>query len=1682
MIETYQKQNCIFDMATHGIAVNLAKLARDAANPYTIEDGDETYKFNVCAANNDCGDRTARNENQFCFEKDGNYVKLGTFHDIRYIGETFTLSYLDGDSCKDRTYDAYITIECSQQAEEKPVLQSKSDDGCSYQFTWRRPEPCLAQVETKCGQVPLGYDLSSLQRSYGTAQDIYEQLMAEKALAQGVKTETGDMCHFPFTYEKSGKVHKFETCTDFDRYGQYWCCTEEKCTDDSPDNIGLCPRNKGNYKRSGDWEVLNFDNDKQIFLSLCGEMAESHESCVKETAICIDGLKVNATVEDVSEVRRGHLKYTLSGSCGEKTFKGDVLLSCSPGGHSRPPEIIEHSDDFCDISILWRTHAACPAPTHGAQRDKVENSCKLQDSQEPSLAFNLERIAGTHSGQGVKINLCNASGLEEECGDKKANSGVGVCLEVDGKWQPFGKSDQFSLTYDMDGLKMVMDKLDSSGQDVQVVFLCDESRNVGNFRSISPSVYEFHTAAACPPIPVDCAVYENGNFFDLSELYKSDGTVYEALDLSQMAENGGDDDFGRPERKVYAQACGELSPMASETVSCPAGSAVCEPDEKLSYGSALSMKLKLDETKKHIQMIYEKGSTCQEDKNRKWRSVINLYCNFASQDHSPRLLHTTDCVAEFEWSTMWACWMHPKISPNNVCTISNGNVDYDFTPLSTNKPLEAVLVDHNKGVNSTYLISICGTVEECCHQENHHDPTKCDISACRKGSKGHASHHSERKLRLAGDRILLEYSTGVESDFEYVIDLVCDRKAGHLEEKSALTPVDFIDGRTFLLEYRTAFACAPMAGSCYTHDENGNRYDLSALNGITWTAEDDMNYESRFGMTLCGSVPNLKSKPMDKYTKCADLAVLTQGYFIDDGFKNDADCYSLGMPRSVPHVSVNSRNESLVTIELVDGSVCKDNTNLHYSALVELKCSASQHELQYGGQTASCEHFFYMETPTACRTYQTTSEFSDCSFIDPIYGVKFDLSSLNTDGYIVKDNETEYKFNVCGEVKDCGGGICLKSGDKWGEYGGGTGISEALYYSDGIAHLTYIGTGLCEEYELTPTTRIEFRCGAKNEKPKVIHNSECELAIDFPTDLMCHETEIIDCTVSDEKFTNNVDLSPLARESGNYVVDHYDENNEVHQYVLNVCRSVTHQKGIICPPKSAACEKFGSKQTTEMTYKSIGELNQTTFSVEITSEEAGAVERGDYEIIMTMPSEEKCENSESKSTVIKFICDKSAVVSEPYFGSDDGCTTIFVWKTAYACVSKAETSDDCKLSDPITGFNFDMNSLPSSTFTDTDTDLTYHVGICKAAEGCTHESAVCVSKDNENEKSLGSVSRALTHANGGLSLTYTDGELCNVKSSTNYTSVLRFQCDKNFSGNIDVSLLASTDGGCVNHFTVRTEKACQPTAECAAVRNGDQLELGELVPSHGHQYVSDVDDDEGIIYINLCSPLEPIVGVPCPHGSIVCRRPFDGTPPVSLGDFDPTSEWLWPEGSTPEITYTSSDHCTRSDTGEKSHYKVKIKLTCDRGRENAYPILSGKEEGGCLYLINWVTAVACEEDQEVDTDTEIDENGDEIEAEGKLMNCIYNVDDKYIDFNTIDPVKILQPGGSEYFLDLCGKEAKCDTGALCEKPKSKSDWESIGDRENILVEKDLKLTSAIKFELKIPKSNSVNSQCSNGKT
>ena len=93
---------------------------------------------------------------------------------------------MNGDSCGKRTYDAFVNIECSEEPDEEPRFLSKSD--CTYHFVWSRPEACLRQIETKCGAVPLGYDLSPLQKGLATAQSLFQTMKSKEALNAGKRS------------------------------------------------------------------------------------------------------------------------------------------------------------------------------------------------------------------------------------------------------------------------------------------------------------------------------------------------------------------------------------------------------------------------------------------------------------------------------------------------------------------------------------------------------------------------------------------------------------------------------------------------------------------------------------------------------------------------------------------------------------------------------------------------------------------------------------------------------------------------------------------------------------------------------------------------------------------------------------------------------------------------------------------------------------------------------------------------------------------------------------------------------------------------------------------------------------------------------------------------------------------------------------------------------------------------------------------------------------------------------------------------------------------------------------------------------------------------------------------------------------------------------------------------------
>lgn len=72
------------------------------------------------------------------------------------------------------------------------------------------------------------------------------------------------------------------------------------------------------------------------------------------------------------------------------------------------------------------------------------------------------------------------------------------------------------------------------------------------------------------------------------------------------------------------------------------------------------------------------------------------------------------------------------------------------------------------------------------------------------------------------------------------------------------------------------------------------------------------------------------------------------------------------------------------------------------------------------------------------------------------------------------------------------------------------------------------------------------------------------------------------------------------------------------------------------------------------------------------------------------------------------------------------------------------------------------------------------------------------------------------------------------------------------------------------------------------MRNGSSIiDLSPLIHRTGGYEAYDESEDDSSettpdFYINICQPLNPMHGVPCPAGASVCKVPVNGPPIVSV--------------------------------------------------------------------------------------------------------------------------------------------------------------------------------------------------------
>ena len=102
------------------------------------------------------------------------------------------------------------------------------------------------------------------------------------------------------------------------------------------------------------------DEKIEIFLSLCGYLVAkgASENCDGDSLVCLKNdsqvqKEIRAEKVQIHELSENHLQYNLIG----KETEVNVLLLCTPGGHSRLPELTSHSEDFKKMEIVWRTSA-----------------------------------------------------------------------------------------------------------------------------------------------------------------------------------------------------------------------------------------------------------------------------------------------------------------------------------------------------------------------------------------------------------------------------------------------------------------------------------------------------------------------------------------------------------------------------------------------------------------------------------------------------------------------------------------------------------------------------------------------------------------------------------------------------------------------------------------------------------------------------------------------------------------------------------------------------------------------------------------------------------------------------------------------------------------------------------------------------------------------------------------------------------------------------------------------------------------------------------------------------------------------------------------------------------------------------------------------------------------------------
>uniref|UniRef100_A0A8B9KQH5 Insulin-like growth factor 2 receptor n=1 Tax=Astyanax mexicanus TaxID=7994 RepID=A0A8B9KQH5_ASTMX len=1370
--------------------------------------------------------------------------------------------------------------------------------------------------------------------------------------------------------------------------------------------------------------VDDSDDDVDFYINICRNLNRPESLCPVDSAACLTNrsrsFSMGKPVKPLELISKDRLRLRYEGEAESELCDGHkpavTITFICPTSRQQGSDPKLTAKTNCRYEIEWVTEYAC-------HRDYVESHNCTLTSKQHDISVDLTQL--THSSGETPytaeakigkdsyifyLNVCGGT-TAGECKDSKGF--ISSCqVKDDGTVNKIaGRYENQILRYSDGELTLIYpggSSCSSGFQRMTVInFECNSTAENGHpvFTGETDCTYYFkwQTAYACVNDNKDllCRVTDGKKHYDLSPLTRYPNSPNPIQNWDAVDANVPDSE----KKRFYINVCQKVI-QQKETSSCPKDAAICAvgKGKSISLGKFLSSPRK-EPRGNNLRLVYTEGDVCR--KNTKIQTIITLKCKPGDVESAPimRSVSVDGCVYEFEWQTAAACVLSRASGDNCKVEDSTAGFSFDLTPLRKAGGGYYNISDDEYD----YFINVCGGVnsESCPGTAG-----ACQVDKSKTKSWNLGEFNS--KLSYYDGMIQLDYLNGsLYNDKKHTqrsthISFLCDREAGPGKPEFQVE-----DGFTYNFRWYTSYACPERPQECVVTDPDTlQQYDLSSLsrsNGPSnWQAMDlsDPNNRRKYYINVC--------RPLRPVSGCDRLAsVCEMTYEIQQGVPTEKVTVSnMGLALKGPVIV----EENQLMLEYTNGSACDaDGVMTTYTTRIHLICSKQSSSGPRFLTSQNCTTNFVWNTKAACPISTAVATNQTCSLKDPNTGFEFNLAPLaSKTGYNTTANGNLFIVNICSEASQCGSdesksiaGCVLEKGKPHSPVG----VERSLQFStDGLLTLIYKGE-LDKQLGTRATFTINFVCdqNASTGSLKLIREElattshvQHDVLFEFSTALAC-EPAPVDCRVTDSQG-NEYDLSDLSLDNKAHVPLDTSDQAKSQKFFINVCKPLPLILG--CPiGVIGAC----------------GQINGRGLNLGYVQSSLQAASDGSISIVYL--NGDKCGANGRFSTRVIFQCDDSP--GSPIFDRKDGCEYVFVWRTSEACPVKRVTGTDCKVRDPRSGYEYNLNLLAGTDYEVKSSQYEYHFAVCGpiTSSVCPHGDKNTVAScqvEGSRHRISGVATKNLTFDDGVIMINYTHGETCH--KIYNRSTAILFSCDHNKSPGKPAFIRETAD--CTYMFEWHTALACLPfkTTDCTYNDgHGNSYDLSSLA-LHNSNWVAlpQSGNMDQRYYINVCKSLVPQSGMwGCPSSASACLK--NGEEYVSLGEAKESPQW---ESNVLVLKYTDGASCPGGDRNRTTI----IRFKCDHEKVDSEPTLITAIED-CTYSFMWFTAAACPLNRTEHGDCKVTNP-----VTGHLFDLnVLNKSKGYTVYDRENPRKM-------YRLNLCGpmKNAGCapGTGVCIKDPSS----------------------------------------------